>query len=189
MHPLVVRPAKPPTGVYTRDKNPWVTSNHDPAQASFPVHRVRWRRQLHRSFYTRLYPRASRSFLPPLVEIRYTSIFAGLAQWFMVAPFKVYRALQYFARFYAWLLISSNNKADAAKWNALKSHLALGRKCVLRLFPSSQSVLTSPTHSAEVGQTGRTPASRVACHPDCWSSGRTTHDRRATSGILPLSHL
>lgn len=49
--------------------------------------------------------------------------------------FKVYRAVQNFARFYAWLLLSSGNKADATKWNALKSHLALGRKCALR--PSS----------------------------------------------------
>jgi len=45
---------------------------------------------------------------------------------------KVYRAFQYFARFYAWLLLSSNSGADAAKWNTLKSHLALGRK-LLRL--------------------------------------------------------
>lgn len=50
------------------------------------------------------------------------------------APFKVYRALQYFARFYAWLLLSSNSGADAAKWNALKFHLALGRKCALYLY-------------------------------------------------------
>ena len=45
--------------------------------------------------------------------------------------FKVYRAIQNFARFYAWLLLSSNGKSDAAKWNALKSHLALGRKRAL----------------------------------------------------------
>jgi hypothetical protein len=49
------------------------------------------------------------------------------------APFKVYRTLQFFARFYSWLLLSSNNGADAAKWNALKSHLALGRKRALWL--------------------------------------------------------
>ncbi|KAF9654254.1 peroxisomal biogenesis factor 11 [Thelephora ganbajun] len=45
---------------------------------------------------------------------------------------KVYRAVQNFARLYAWLLLSSNNKGDATKWNGLKSHLALGRK-LLRL--------------------------------------------------------
>ena len=49
---------------------------------------------------------------------------------------KVYRAIQNFARFYAWLLLSSNGKADAAKWNSLKSHLALGRKRVLYLVTS-----------------------------------------------------
>jgi len=60
----------------------------------------------------------------------------NITWWFNVyAPFKVYRAIQNFARFYAWLLLSSGNKADATKWNALKSHLALGRKCTLRLVP------------------------------------------------------
>ncbi|KAF8481149.1 peroxisomal biogenesis factor 11 [Russula ochroleuca] len=45
---------------------------------------------------------------------------------------KVYRATQYFARFFAWYLISGGRKADAVRWNALKSHLALSRK-LLRL--------------------------------------------------------
>ena len=106
------------------------------------------------------------------------------------ASFQVYRAIQNFARFYAWLLLSSNGKADAAKWNALKSHLALGRKrALLHLTTSSQSALTSHPHSAEFGQTGRTPASRIACHTDYWTAGRTTHDCRPAGGILPLSHL
>jgi len=67
-------------------------------------------------------------------------------------PLKVYRAIQNFARSYAWLLLSSNNKADAAKWNALKSHLALGRKCELCL--SLPTALTKDPRSTEVGQTG-----------------------------------
>ncbi|KAK1228369.1 Peroxisomal membrane protein PMP27 [Marasmius sp. AFHP31] len=41
---------------------------------------------------------------------------------------KAYRALQYFARFYAWHLISRGEKDTAARWNALKSHLAIARK-------------------------------------------------------------
>ncbi|KAI0002053.1 peroxisomal biogenesis factor 11 [Russula vinacea] len=45
---------------------------------------------------------------------------------------KVYRATQYFARFFAWYLISGGRKADAVRWNNLKSHLALARK-LLRL--------------------------------------------------------
>jgi len=45
---------------------------------------------------------------------------------------KVYRATQFFARFFAWYLISGGRKADAVRWNALKSHLALARK-LLRL--------------------------------------------------------
>ncbi|EJD52146.1 peroxisomal biogenesis factor 11 [Auricularia subglabra TFB-10046 SS5] len=52
---------------------------------------------------------------------------------------KVYRAVQYFARFYAWALIQQGNKLDAARWNALKSHLALGRK-LLRLFKPLEHV-------------------------------------------------
>lgn len=82
-------------------------------------------------------PRASRFFLLPLGEIRYAYSHVGIT--LVYASFKVYRAIQYFARFYDWLLLSSNNKADAAKWNALKSHLALGRKCALRLSPSAST--------------------------------------------------
>ncbi|KAJ6621239.1 peroxisomal biogenesis factor 11 [Mycena sp. CBHHK59/15] len=45
---------------------------------------------------------------------------------------KAYRAVQNFARFYAWYLISRGDKPDAARWTALKSHLATARK-LLRL--------------------------------------------------------
>lgn len=41
---------------------------------------------------------------------------------------QTYRAIQYFARFLAWLLLSRGHKIEAARWNALKNHLALGRK-------------------------------------------------------------
>lgn len=41
---------------------------------------------------------------------------------------KVYRAVQYFARFYAWYLLSKGNKEDVARWTALKSHLGTARK-------------------------------------------------------------
>ncbi|KAJ7727848.1 peroxisomal biogenesis factor 11 [Mycena maculata] len=45
---------------------------------------------------------------------------------------KAYRAVQNFARFYAWYLISRGDKIDAARWTALKSHLGTARK-LLRL--------------------------------------------------------
>ncbi|KAJ7492497.1 peroxisomal biogenesis factor 11 [Mycena latifolia] len=45
---------------------------------------------------------------------------------------KAYRAVQNFARFYAWYLISRGYKVDAARWTALKSHLGTARK-LLRL--------------------------------------------------------
>ena len=41
---------------------------------------------------------------------------------------QVCRAVQYFARFFAWLLLSRGYKIQAARWDALKAHLALGRK-------------------------------------------------------------
>jgi len=41
---------------------------------------------------------------------------------------KIYRAVQYFARFYAWYLLSKGEKVDVARWNALKSHLGTARK-------------------------------------------------------------
>ncbi|KAJ7631084.1 peroxisomal biogenesis factor 11 [Roridomyces roridus] len=45
---------------------------------------------------------------------------------------KLYRAVQNFARFYAWFLVSRGHKADSARWTALKSHLGIARK-LLRL--------------------------------------------------------
>jgi len=41
---------------------------------------------------------------------------------------KTYRAIQYFARFYAWYLITKGDKLDAARWSALKGHLGTARK-------------------------------------------------------------
>ncbi|KAJ7235883.1 peroxisomal biogenesis factor 11 [Mycena haematopus] len=41
---------------------------------------------------------------------------------------KFHAALQNFARFYEWFLISRGNKAAAARWTQLKSHLALSAK-------------------------------------------------------------
>lgn len=46
----------------------------------------------------------------------------------LVGIVQVYRGVQYFARFFAWLLLSRGYKIQAARWDALKSHLALGRK-------------------------------------------------------------
>jgi len=41
---------------------------------------------------------------------------------------KVYRAVQFFARFLAWFLTDKGFPTEAARWNALKTHLAIGRK-------------------------------------------------------------
>lgn len=41
---------------------------------------------------------------------------------------KVYRAVQYWSRFYAWYLLRKGDKDEAARWAALKSHLGTARK-------------------------------------------------------------
>ncbi|OCH96548.1 peroxisomal biogenesis factor [Obba rivulosa] len=67
---------------------------------------------------------------------------------------KLYRAVQYFARFLAWFLLSREYKIEAARWNALKSHLALARK-LLRLgkpLENLQAVLRALQTSGESGE-------------------------------------
>lgn len=59
----------------------------------------------------------------PLVShiLKYTSTTVGRD--------KVYRAVQYWSRFYAWYLLRTGKTPDViAPWAALKSHLALSRK-------------------------------------------------------------
>jgi len=77
---------------------------------------------------------------------------------------KVYRAVQNFARFYAWVLLSSNSKADAAKWNALKSHLALGRKLLRLAKPVEhlQAALRATQATGPLGEQLTTVARQVA---------------------------
>ncbi|KAG9118463.1 Peroxisomal membrane protein PMP27 [Ceratobasidium sp. 392] len=41
---------------------------------------------------------------------------------------KLYRTVQYFARFLAWILLTRGYKLEAARWNSLKAALASGRK-------------------------------------------------------------
>ncbi|KAF8898611.1 peroxisomal biogenesis factor 11 [Infundibulicybe gibba] len=41
---------------------------------------------------------------------------------------KAYRAVQYFARFYAWYLLSKGQPTEAARWATLKAHLGTARK-------------------------------------------------------------
>ncbi|KAI0639255.1 peroxisomal biogenesis factor 11 [Trametes polyzona] len=66
---------------------------------------------------------------------------------------KLYRALQYFARFFAWLLLSRGYKIQAARWDALKSHLALGRR-LLRLGKFMESAQAALRALAAPGETG-----------------------------------
>ncbi|KAG8738511.1 Peroxisomal membrane protein PMP27 [Ceratobasidium sp. 414] len=46
---------------------------------------------------------------------------------------KLYRTVQYFARFLAWFLLTRGSKLEAGRWNSLKAALASGRK-LMRLF-------------------------------------------------------
>ncbi|KAI0785973.1 peroxisomal biogenesis factor 11 [Abortiporus biennis] len=76
---------------------------------------------------------------------------------------KLYRAVQYFSRFLAWLLLSKGNKAEAARFNALKSHLALGRKLMRLGKPVEhlQSALRAIQGSAEAGEQITTIARQI----------------------------
>ncbi|GBE77920.1 peroxisomal biogenesis factor [Sparassis latifolia] len=71
---------------------------------------------------------------------------------------KLYRAVQYFSRFFAWLLLSRGDKLNAARWNALKAHLTLGRKLMrlgkpLEHLQAALRALHSPIHSStELGE-------------------------------------
>ncbi|KAG5654786.1 hypothetical protein H0H81_003794 [Sphagnurus paluster] len=66
---------------------------------------------------------ASQVILHPLVSqgLKYGSTTLGRD--------KLYRTVQYFARFFAWYLLNKGDKIDAARWSALKSHLGTARKC------------------------------------------------------------
>ena len=58
---------------------------------------------------------------------------------------QTYRAVQYFSRFLAWYLLTKGHKLEAARWNALKNHLALGRKCAC--IPFTARSRTANNHS------------------------------------------
>ncbi|KAF9456539.1 peroxisomal biogenesis factor 11 [Collybia nuda] len=65
---------------------------------------------------------ASQVILHPLVSqgLRFGSTTLGRD--------KTYRALQYLARFLAWYLVTKGQNLEAARWAALKVHLATARK-------------------------------------------------------------
>lgn len=75
----------------------------------------------------------------------------------------MYRATQYFARFFAWYLISRGHKVDAVSWNALKSHLALARKRALPLSNRESPVMADTSLSFAPRQAVGTPAGRPSC--------------------------
>ncbi|KAI0757149.1 peroxisomal biogenesis factor 11 [Daedaleopsis nitida] len=67
---------------------------------------------------------------------------------------KVYRGVQYFARFLAWFLLSRGYRIQAARWDALKSHLALGRKLLRigKFMENAQAVLKALAAPGETGE-------------------------------------
>ncbi|CAE6491383.1 unnamed protein product [Rhizoctonia solani] len=48
---------------------------------------------------------------------------------------KIYRTVQYFARFLAWVLLTQGYKLEASRWNSLKNALASGRKLMRLMKP------------------------------------------------------
>jgi len=77
---------------------------------------------------------------------------------------KLYRTVQYFSRFLAWYLLSRGNKAEAARWTALKSHLALGRKLMRLGKPVEhlQAALRAAQSTSEIGEQVTTIARQLA---------------------------
>ncbi|KAH7931124.1 peroxisomal biogenesis factor [Leucogyrophana mollusca] len=67
---------------------------------------------------------------------------------------KLYRTVQYFSRFLAWYLLSRGEKAQAARWTALKNHLALGRKLMRLGKPVEhlQAALRAAQSASEMGE-------------------------------------
>ncbi|KAF4623095.1 hypothetical protein D9613_001914 [Agrocybe pediades] len=76
---------------------------------------------------------------------------------------KTYRAIQYFARFYAWYLLSKGDKLDAARWTALKGHLGTARK-LMRLgkpLEHLQAALRASLSSGPIEETLTTVARQI----------------------------
>ncbi|EGO00503.1 hypothetical protein SERLA73DRAFT_181134 [Serpula lacrymans var. lacrymans S7.3] len=74
---------------------------------------------------------------------------------------KLYRTVQYFARFLAWFLLSRGQKLQAARWNALKTHLATGRKLMRlgkpmeHLQAALRAIKPTPEMSEQLTTVGR----------------------------------
>ncbi|KAF8349952.1 peroxisomal biogenesis factor 11 [Amanita rubescens] len=77
---------------------------------------------------------------------------------------KAYRAIQYFARLYAWHLLNKGNKSEADRWAALKTHLGTARK-LLRLgkpIEHLQATLRAALATAPVGEQLTTIARQIS---------------------------
>ncbi|PBL00992.1 peroxisomal biogenesis factor 11 [Armillaria gallica] len=77
---------------------------------------------------------------------------------------KTYRSIQYFARFYAWYLLSRGEKDAAVPWNALKTHLGTARK-LLRLgkpMENLQAALRAVLSSSSAPEQITTIARQIA---------------------------
>jgi len=76
---------------------------------------------------------------------------------------KTYRAVQYFARFCAWYLLSKGDKSDAARWTALKSHLGTARKLMRLGKPMEhlQAALRATFSSGPINETITTIARQI----------------------------
>jgi len=77
---------------------------------------------------------------------------------------KLYRTIQYFSRFLTWFLLSRGDKPQAARWNALKNHLALGRKLMRLGKPVEhlQAALRAAQSTGELGEQLATIGRQIA---------------------------
>ncbi|PPQ70969.1 hypothetical protein CVT26_014235 [Gymnopilus dilepis] len=76
---------------------------------------------------------------------------------------KTYRAVQYFARFYAWYKLRNGDKSEAARWSALKGHLGTARKLMRLGKPVEhlQAALKATLSSGPVEETITTIARQL----------------------------
>ncbi|KAN0100729.1 Peroxisomal biogenesis factor 11 [Tylopilus felleus] len=98
---------------------------------------------------------------------------------------KLYRTVQYLSRFLAWFFLSRGNKNEAARWNALKSHLALGRK-LMRLgkpIEHLQAALRAAQSPSELGEQLATIGRQLAYF------GYLTYDAIVWANIVKVINL
>lgn len=135
-------------------------------------------------------PSQSSTPQPISVETRYRPLRPPPPRSAQIPPThtQLYRAIQYLARFLAWLFLARGNVPEAARWNALKSHLALARKRECPPHPSPSSHRPQSCVSGSPSNTSRPPSALPSLHPisaNSWRLSDASSHILATSPTMP----